>query len=222
MFKALYYKEFIKSKKLIFVINILSVILLCYVFLKLNRAFRVAGADHVWGVIISKNQFVFRDLLYFPLLSGIALGISQFVPELINKKLKLSLHLPVNEHKTIFYILSFGQLVLFISFLIQILCVICFSYFMFPKEIVISTLITLIPVYISGLLVHSFIGWICVEPSWRNRLINLIISIFLINVYYQTNLPSAYVYRLDLLLIIYMIGLTYIFISAKRFKIGIN
>ena len=101
MEKALCYKEWIKTRYYYFLAILVSWGMTGYCILKINRAITMKGAPHLWEVMLGKDV-VFIDLLtYLPLLIGIFLAWVQFVPEMQQNRLKLTLHLPVSQYKTI-------------------------------------------------------------------------------------------------------------------------
>lgn len=220
MNKALLYKEWKKTKWFNIGIFGLGVLLLIYIFMSLSRSFRFAGMEHLWDVVINRDQFLFRDLKYFPLAAGLCLGLAQFVPEIIEKRIKLSLHLPLSERRIILLMLAFGQFVLLAVFLVHVLAVLVFSQFYFPQEFLISMLVTVLPWYIAGLVAHSFVGMICLEPTWKRRVFNFLLMAGSLNFCFLSEFPGAYDYLLCFLLLIPVYVMPFTFSSVYRFKTG--
>ncbi|TKG95736.1 hypothetical protein EYV94_05430 [Puteibacter caeruleilacunae] len=220
MNRALLFKEYKKTKWFILGIILAGIALHTYTFLKLGRSFRFAGMEHLWDVIINRDQFMFRDLKYFPLAAGVCLGVAQFVPEVIQKRIKLTLHLPLSERKTIMLMVGYGQLLLLGFFLLHILCAVVFSSFHFPYEFILSFLQTVAPWYMAGLLAHSMIAMICIEPTWKVRVFNILVMIGTIKMCYITDFPGAYGIVSCLLAIVVLYVLPFTFYSVYRFKIG--
>jgi len=220
MKRALVYKEWKKTKW--FSIGILSagVLLLAYIFMKQGRSFRFAGMEHLWDVVINRDQFLFRNLKYFPLAAGVSLGLAQFIPEIIQKRIKLSLHLPMSERSTILVMLGYGQILLLGIFVIHILGVLLFAQVCFPTEFIISMLQTIAPWYISGLVAHSFVAMICLEPTWKRRVFNMLLMIGTVKLCFLSDFPGAYGSLLCFLIIIPVYVLPFTFSSVYRFKTG--
>jgi len=222
MIKALLYKEWKKTKW--FAIGILSVglILLTYIFLKLGRSFRFAGMEHLWDVVINRDQFLFRDLKFFPIAAGVCLGLAQFVPEMILKRIKLSLHLPLPERKIISSMLGFGNVVLLLIFGFQVCALCVFAGMYFPNEFLNSMLLTILPWYVAGLMSYSLVAWICFEPVWKRRIVNLFIAIGALQINFLSDFPGAYSLVLCLVVIILIYVLPFSFLSIYRFKVGVQ
>lgn len=70
MTSALLFKEWKKTKWFAIGAFAVGLALLTYIFLKLGRSFRMVGLEHLWDVIVNRDQFLFRDVKYFPLATG--------------------------------------------------------------------------------------------------------------------------------------------------------
>ena len=201
-------------------ILIIGLLLLAYVFMSIGRSFRIVGANHIWDVIVNRNQMMFRNLKYFSLVVGACLGIAQFVPEMIQKRIKLTLHLPMDEKRIVLVMLGFGQLLTLSIFLLHLIAIVVFSNFYFPAEILLSALETILPWYLAGLIVQSFVAMICIEPTWRIRIANLVVMLGAVKLCYISSYPGAYAGVLYLLLLVVVLVFPYAFLSLHRFKIG--
>lgn len=222
MIKALLYKEWKKTKW--FAIGILSLgfLLLTYIYLTLGKSIRFAGMEHLWDVVINRDQFLFRDLKYFPIAAGSCLGLSQFVPEMILKRIKLSLHLPLSERKIISTMLGFGNIVLLFIFGIQVFALVVFASIYFPKEFLYSALLTVFPWYMAGLMSYSLVSWICFEPVWKRKIINLLLAFAILKINFLSDFPGAYSLALYFIVIIPFYVLPFSFLSVDRFKVGVQ
>ncbi len=220
MEKALLYKEWKKTNWYIGGIAIVGVGLLVYIYIKMGRSFRIAGMEHLWDVIINKDQFLFRDLKFYPLAVGMCLGLSQFIPEVIQKRIKLTLHLPLEESKTVFLMLMYGTVFLLVFFVIHLMGIVLFANVFFSKEIVISLLITCIPWYVAGFYAYSFVAMVCLEPTWQRKIFNSLLGIGTINLCFLSDFPGSSKPMLILLFIILIVILPFTRLSVYRFKQG--
>lgn len=220
MKRALLYKEWKKTQWFSLGILAFGALLLVYIFMELGRSFRFAGMEHLWDVVVNRDQFLFRDLKYFPLAAGVSLGLAQFIPEIIQKRIKLSLHLPMLERNIILLMLGYGQVLLLGIFVIHILGILIFSQLFFPTEILISTLCTIAPWYMVGFAAYSFIAMICLEPTWKRRVFNLILMLVTLKLYFLSDFPGAYSLLLCFFVIIPVYVLPFTFLSVYRFKTG--
>lgn len=222
MTSALLFKEWKKTKWFAIGAFAVGMALLAYLFLKLGRSFRMVGLEHLWDVMVNRDQFLFRDIKYFPLATGFCLALAQFVPEMIQKRIKLSLHLPLSNRKIVFGMLGFGLLALLIIFILHISVILIFSAIYFPKEIILSNIYTMIPWYVAGVAAYTFMSWICLEPTWKRRIFNALIMFGTLQLCFLTDFPAAYRPVVLALSIIPLYVLPFGYLSVQRFKVGIQ
>ena len=101
LFKALSYKEWMKTRKFILVAFTLSAAVAVYSYIDITYAIRIEEAVNIWYGFIFQGASVSSLMMYLIPLSGISMAIVQFVPEMTNKRLKLTLHLPAGETRLI-------------------------------------------------------------------------------------------------------------------------
>lgn len=220
MKKALLYKEFKKTKKVWFAICIIGIALLAYMFSKIGRSFRFAGLEHLMDVIINRNQFLFRELKFFPLLAGISIGVAQYVPEMLQKRIKLTLHLPLKERSIILQMLLHGLVLLVSLFAFHIIATLVFATIYLPNEIVFSTFITILPWYIAGITAYLFVAVICLDPTWKRRIMYIILACGSLYLFFISTFPGAYMHILAWLIILPIYIVPFTFLSVARFKNG--
>ena len=117
LFKALSYKEWVKTRKFVFVVLLLLAAVTVYAYIDVTYSIRVNEAVNVWYGFIFQGMSVSGLMMYLMPLSGIAMAIVQFVPEMTNKRLKLTLHLPASETRLVSAMLLFGYGVLLVLYL---------------------------------------------------------------------------------------------------------
>ncbi len=222
MTKALIYKEWLKTKWIILGIIVTNIALLTYMFISVSHSFRVVGIPHIWNAIVNKHAFLFSELQYLTIACATILSLAQYIPEISKKRLKLTLHLPINQTKSVFTMVAFGVAILLICCALQMFVVLLFVNKYFPIEIGASTIYTILPWHISGIVAYLLVACICLEPTWKNRVIYFIISLPIIGIFFLSSFPLAYVNITWLL-----IGLTIILFvvpiqSVKRFKQGMQ
>lgn len=223
MCKALFYKEWSKTKRMIALALIIYIGAIIYSFISISQMFRVDGATSVWGSVILKDIDIFSSIIsWLPTLCGIFLAISQFVPEMIDKRLKLTLHLPLPETKIIQIMLLYGTSVLFLLFLFVfvILNIGVFQYF--PIEVVYSVMWKCTPWFLGGFTAYFLTTWVIIEPIWKQRAFNCLISICCLYLYTISAKSGAYSSIIVYLLFFAIISFIFPFYSASRFKEGVQ
>ncbi|MBQ8270650.1 MAG: hypothetical protein IJZ22_05520 [Bacteroidaceae bacterium] len=217
---AIFYKEWIKTRwyLLLSVLTMLGFVI--YSMLRINRVANLKGIEHVWEVMLAKDV-VFVDLLEFiPLLVGILLAVVQFVPEMHRKCLKLTLHLPVPQLKMINEMLFFGLLVLVGCFAVCWFIMWLYMQMVLAPELYTRVLLTSAPWFIAGIAAYLLVAWVCLEPTWKRRVLYMVVSILLLRVFFLASAPEAYNAFLPLLLVYTLLLATLSWLSIARFKEG--
>ncbi|MCU4155525.1 hypothetical protein J1N10_06025 [Carboxylicivirga sp. A043] len=220
MEKALLYKEWKKTRLFTLGIAAVGIILLGYIMLKMGRSFRMVGMEHLWDVVVNRKQFLFRSLKYFPIAAALCLGMAQYFPEVIQKRIKLSLHLPLPERKVILLMYGYGLGILLGIYLLQLVGLLVFSTINFPYEFTSSTLKTIAPWYMAGIITYLFVAMVCLEPVWKRRAFNGLLGIAIVYLFFLSDVPSAYQPVLYILLVTLIAVFPFGFLSVQRFKEG--
>lgn len=220
MIKAIFYKEWLKTRWYYILANILTLSFTIYSIVKINRVIRVKGAQHVWEVMLQRDA-IFVDLLqYIPLLIGILMAVVQFVPEMNNKSLKLTLHLPNSALGMVAVMLASGVAMLLLCFGINMGILSFALQSSFATELQANILMTALVWYIAGITAYILIAWVCLEPTWKMRVLNLIITAFTLKIFFMSPTPQAY-NGFIVWLILYTIAILSLpWLSVSRFKVG--
>lgn len=220
MKKAIFYKEWIKVRWYILAMIIIGISIETIMFLKLGRSFRFAGHEHLWDVIINKQQFMFSYIKYYALSSGLAIGIAQFAPEIINKRLKLSMHLPLKEANIITWMFgSISGILLLVFVLLYISLLTCASFY-FPYEIVYSVASTTLPWFLAGITSYFLVAFCLLEPIVKRKVINTLLSLTILFLFFMNSAPMAYNHTVIVILSFLVISILLVYYSVYRFKTG--
>jgi len=220
MIKSLFYKEWIKSRWVLLIIAVVFAGVIGYCFMNISRSMRVAGADHIWFMVVQK-ELTFADYIkYIPLFAGVLLALIQFIPEMISKRLKLTLHLPMPESRIFSTMLLFGIICLLFIYIISLL-VLCLGLNQyFCTEVAAWSLSMTYPWFLGGLIAYLLTAWVCIEPVWRQRIFNTIIALLIISLFYFDEMPEAYNPFMPYLIVLIIVSSTFGFYSLIRFKDG--
>lgn len=188
--------------------------------LRMSRVVELKGVEHIWEVMLQRDV-IFIDLLqYIPLLVGILMSIVQFVPEVQRKCLKLTLHLPYPELKMISLMLLSGLVLLLIAFASNFILMEVYLTQILATELKNHMLSTALTWYMSGIAGYLLVTWISLEPTWKRRVINLIISVLILRIFFLSDTPEAYNHILPYL-IVYSLSISlFSWLSVLRFKAG--
>ena len=220
MIKSLLYKEWIKSRWTLLAMLAALAAVVAYILVDVSRIIRVSSEVATWEMVIQNGVTFINQLNFLPLIGGILLGVVQFVPEMTNKRLKLTLHLPMPETKILLSMLVFGLISLFALFCLTYISVYLGLSRFFSYEIVMWNLNLLLPWLLGGLAAYLLTVWICLEPVWKQRIFDAIIGILIASLFYFKAMPGAYWPLLGYLIVLMVLSISFSFYSLIRFKDG--
>ena len=192
MLKAIFYKEWIKTRWFFLLSVLVSLSFTLYCTLRLGRMIDLKGTQHFWEVMLQRGVVFIEILEYIPVLIGVLWAIVQFAPEMHNKCLKLTLHLPVSQLKMTMAMLGSGFLLLLACFGLNLVVIALFFSRYFAAELVTSVLLTALPWFLAGLAGYLLFSWICLEPTWKRRVFNGILAVFILRIFFLSPTPQAY------------------------------
>lgn len=222
LFRALSYKEWMKTRRQIQVMTGLIIAVAVYSYIDLTYTIRINEAVNVWYGFIYQGTSVSPLMMYLLPLAGVSLAVVQYVPEMTNKRLKLTLHLPHKEGAIVSSMLAFGYIVLCMLYLFAVILLVAAAAPMMPAEVIKAMLWQLLPWMMAGLAGYGFTTWICIEPGWRQRILNIVVSVILLSVMFLTAYPEAYSrFGLGFVLLTH-VSFIFPFQSFIRFKQGVQ
>ena len=112
MFKATFYKEWIKLRLYWLLLLAANLGFAGYLSLRLRAVHEFNAAVTIWDAWIFKGYLFFNPYHYAPLVTGLLMGGLQFLPEIFSKRIRLVLHLPIGEERVIAQHLLAGLLLL--------------------------------------------------------------------------------------------------------------
>lgn len=220
MIQAIFYKEWIKTRWYWLLATLFMIGITGYSMLRIGRTIAIQGIDHLWVVMVQKDA-IFIDLLQFvPLLIGILLAAVQFFPEMQRKCLKLTLHLPYSQKKMVMSMLAYGVLALVTCFAMSFIMMGVYLPQHFTSELVQRVLLSAAPWFFAGFAGYLLVSWICLESTWKRRVLNLIIAALIFRVYFLAPGAEAYNSFLPCLTLYTLLAASLSWISVVRFKAG--
>ncbi len=220
MTKAIFYKEWIKTRLFFIGLLLISSGMTIYTLAKMGRVVSFKGADHLWAIMLSKDITFIEQIAYLPIFCGIIIAVSQFVPELTQKRLKLTLHLPYPQNKMILNMLLCGLAEVAIIFAVQIAMISIYSLDIISIELLNRMLLTATPWFLTGFAAYLFTAAVCLEPTMKMRIINLLIMCGTLRIAYLSDIPESYNGIIIPLAIVIILSITLSYRSVIRFKEG--
>ena len=220
MWKSIIYKEWIKIRKITIILFLAGILLIIGIYSGVRHDLILRDAELVWVKIMIQNYVYFTILKFFPLIIGLLVGVAQFVPETIDKRIKLTLHLPVNEETVVLKMIGFGVFSLFIVFGIMLLLFYSLGSCYFPYEIVGPSLVSILPWFMAGLASYFLIAFIIMEPIWKYRIFYIILGASFISLFFKGGMVGDYAPVLFSLLVLVACSSISTLFSIYRFRKG--
>jgi hypothetical protein len=220
MWKSVLYKEWLKSKWFFIIGTCFGFLVVGYVFLRVQHDFTFNDANNYWYAVLFQNFQYFGYLKYFPAVFGLALAISQYFPETVSKRIKLTFHLPVNENKVVLMMMLFGIVCLLLSFTAILGLFLILSKSFFPWGIIAPALISATPWFLSGFAIYFLVALIVLEPVWKYRFLYLVVLLATLPLFYESSIAGGYAPAIPGLFALVIISSIALLFSGYRFRKG--
>ncbi len=220
MWKSVIYKEWLKVKWFFIIVTLLEIMVAGYVFIKVQHDFKFNEAKNYWYLILFMGAPYFGYLKFVPLVSALAISIAQYFPETVDKRIKLTFHLPINENKILITMMLFGTACLLAGYLILLAIFYGFSTFFFPSDIIVPALISITPWFLSGFAAYYFVALIVLEPVWKYRFFYIVVAALFLPLFLESASIGSYAPANPVLFVLVIILSISLLFSGYRFRKG--
>lgn len=220
MERAIIFKEWVKTRMVFFISLGLAVCIAFYTVAMMNRLIELKGVEHLWLIMLLKDNTFIDMIKYVPLLVGLAIGVAQMAPEMTQKRLKLTLHLPYPQRRLVGLMLLAGLAELLVVYLLQAMIIMAYDFRILPVELVGRVMLTTLPWYFAGFTAYLFVTAVCLEGTWRRRIILSLLGIAVLMMYFLQPALEAYNGMVLLIVITVVLLAVLSFGSIIRFKEG--
>lgn len=223
MTKSLIYKEWLKTGTMIACLALMLAGFTAYDFLALSKNAELQGYGFLWAYAVSKNSILVENLIYLPVICGVLLAVAQFIPESYRKCIKLTLHLPLPQAKTVAVMQGSGICVLSAMFITQASALFLFLNHYLVVDIVWRILFSFLTWYSAGLCAYIWTSAACLEPSWKMKLTEIVLATALLSSFYLS--PQSMAYRhgiMPIFIVTTLLATLLIHYSVRRFKDGVQ
>lgn len=220
MQKALIFKEWVKTRMVFFISLALAVCVALYAVLMMKRLVELKGMEHLWLIMLLKDNTFIDIIKYVPLVVGVAVAIAQMAPEMVQKRLKLTLHLPYPQRRLISLMLATGMAELLVIFFVQALIIFIYDASIMPSQMTWRVMLTTLPWYFAGFTAYLFVTSICLEGTWRRRIVLSLLAIAVLMIFFLQPVPEAYNAIVWLMVLLVFLLTIFSFGSVVRFKEG--
>lgn len=222
MIKAIINKEWYKTRKVFAIFLIISLLAAIYAVLRIQRLIALKGMDHLWMIALLKDNSFADIIRLVPLLAGIAIGVAQMVPEMSQKRLKLTLHLPVDQTRLLMLMLGTGIAEILVITGVAVAVIGFYDSMAMPARLTVRIMLSVLPWVVAGFASYLLTCAICLEGSWRRRIILALAgAAFLLTMFLEPAL-EAYNSFLPMLIIVTVLLALLSAGSVIRFKEGLD
>lgn len=222
MNKMILYKEWLKTRWFLLGILVVLSAVTFYCFLNLSKVVQIRGGALLWELLVSKETVLTEILKYLPPVAGALFALAQFLPEVLHKRLKLTLHLPYPQGRMLLTMVGYGLVVLAVLFALQALSSAIVLRSWIPGELVTRILRTMAVWYLAGWAAYLFASALCLEPTWRLRVVILLVAAGFLRLLYLSGVPEAYNGFYPGLLLFVLCSGSLLFLGVARFKEGLQ
>lgn len=221
MLKAIFYKEWIKSRNMVLLLLTIAVLLVIYTFINTAHMFRSQEAIALWLAVVDKDMPIVSQFVeWFLVIVAMLISAVQYTSEMVNKRFKLTLHLPMSESRIVGSLLIYGIVTTLAIQLFTTISLVAVLSFYYPLEFICAMLMQILPYALAGLATYLFVAWVVLEPIWKRRIINFIYATIAISSFILGSKGGDYIYCLPYLVAIVGVALACSFFSTIRFKDG--
>lgn len=171
LYRAIFYKEWLKIRWVVVGSTLAILGLTGYLGLDVRQYFKMNEPINVWVFIIQRKVLYYSVFKYIPLFIGIILAVAQFTPEMIKKRYRLMFHLPYSETKSLLIMSGIGLSFLLLNALLILIGLGIIGTIYFPAEVTGSSIITVLPWLLAGLVGYLASAAVILEPSWKYRIV---------------------------------------------------
>lgn len=222
MVRSLFFKEWLKTRMAVVLAGVATMGLCAYLLITIGRVMESHGMMAVWDTLLNRDTLLIEPLRFVPIVVGVLLGVAQILPEMTQKRIKLTLHLPIENWKSIGIMVLYGAVVM-IGLVVLNLGV-CFGVMSvwLPAEILKHIFLTAVVWYLAGLLAYFFTVWVVLEPTWKLRIPEMLFAAACLRGFYMSTMPEAYNAFLPIMAVFTVLCSALPLLSIDRFKKGLG
>lgn len=217
---ALFYKEWLKLRSVWLAVFGANLVFCVYMFLDMRHQFHVEHAEMLFYQANRIGRLFYADLRYVPLITGLALAVGQFAPEVVRGRFRLSMHLPITLVPLVLIHLGIGLVALgvVLGLDLAVLALTVGTYF--PSGFVGSAVLTALPWMLAGVAAYLGTTLALLEPVTPHRLAYLALTGGVIWLCHLSGRYEAYAHGLAGLVVLVALLAPAVLTSAARFRDG--
>lgn len=218
MIKSIMLKEWLKLKWFLNGCLLLNIGVCFKILLDIRQRLHAEHAEMVWYQAIHLHSVLYQDIRFVILATSLVLAAAQFVPEMLGRRMRIALHLPIGRNRLVTWSMLSG--LLFFSFVTLADWLFVFSTirFYFPEEVAAVVLPTMLPWYLAGVVGYCATTCILLETTRSRRVFLSIVFTIVVSIFFSGHGYSWLVPALPLLIVCIPLSLLSVYESARRFQ----
>ena len=218
MIPSFFLKEFYKIRWLMLMVILANAAVCIYVFIQTRRLFILDHPEVVWYRVLHLGQINYNDFKYVPLITGILIAFIQYLPEMWQQRMRLSLHLPAPIQTIVFMHVGIGLAAYCLAMVPNAVTLGWVTLRYFPQETLDTVFITVLPWFLAGTAAYLGGTLVLLEPNMKLKIFNTIITAGAAGLYLQWAGPGQY----EQIVLLFMLPMGLLFFSvllpAYRFR----
>ncbi len=174
---AIFYKESIKTRKMILGLFLGNLMFMAWNFISLRRLFIQDHSEVVWYRTINLGQIPYDNLAFIPFISAIIFCIYQFLQEMRDGRIRIALHAPCDSALVVLLHALYGTVFLSLLFFFDAIILYFSMINYYTKEVGISAIITSLPWFIAGIYAYLGGAFVLLEPQLKRRVLAAIVCL---------------------------------------------
>ena len=208
MLKAIIYKEWLKTRGVFLIGLLLSVCMAGFEILSMNRVGTVKGVEHIWQIMLMKDNMFVNHLT--------------FMPEMVQKRFKLTLHLPYSQNRMVLAMLAVGLAEIVAVSVVTSVIVVVYDMRILAPELVSRVVLTMSPWFVAGVVAYFFTAAVCIEGCRVQKVALSLLGVGVVSWLFAGDAPEAYNGVLLLFVVASLSCALLVYRSVYRFKEGLQ
>jgi len=218
MIRSIFFKEFYKIRWFMLMILLVNLAVSIYVMITTRRLFILDHPEIVWYRVLALEQINYDDFKYLPMFTGIIVAVIQYLPEMWQQRLRLSLHLPMSSWKLVFIHVLIGLSAFSLTLLPDAAILTWITGKFFPYQALFTVWMTALPWFMAGGVAYLGCTLVLLEPNLKLKAFNMIILAAATGLYLQPAVPGGYAKIIGFLLLPLILMIFSVLLPAYRFR----
>ena len=158
MFKSILLKEWAKTGRCFLCMVAVVAAVVAWQMIDISKTVDFQGISSLWEDMLEHDSVLISMLQYLPPVAGLVLAVAQYVPEVQQKRLKLTLHLPYPQTRMMLIMYGYGMVLLCLVALCQTMALHIFMRHYLPGVLVSVIIQSTLPWHLAALMAYTWVA----------------------------------------------------------------